>query len=299
MSSLIQCVPNFSEGVDQEVIQALVQVAQSVAGVSLLDYSSDASHNRSVFSLIGNPQGIEEVSYQLIEKASQVIDMSKHQGGHPRMGATDVLPLIPLRNTSVEECVELAHRIGQRVGQELKIPIYLYEAAAQQTDRQNLAQVRTGEYEGLADKLQTPEGQPDYGPTEFNAQAGATAIGVRAPLIAFNVNLNTEDVSIAQKIAKAVRGSSGGYKYCKAMGLAVDGKPYSQVSMNMVNYEKTPLFRVFETIKEEASRYGVSIVESEIIGLTPNQALIDAAIHYLQLHEFNPQQQIIENRLSE
>lgn len=299
MNPIVQLVPNFSEGKDASVIEELVQVAKGTPGASLIDYSSDADHNRSVFTLIGDPESIVQVAFKLIERACQLINMENHQGGHPRMGATDVCPIIPVKDISVDECISLANNLAKRVGEELSIPVYLYEDAASDPSRKNLAKVRRGEYEGMAEKLQDPLWQPDYGPRQLNPRAGVTAIGVRKPLVAYNIYLDTTDVEIANKIAKAVRGSSGGYKYCKAMGLEIEGTPYTQVSMNITDFEKMPLYRVLETVRFEAQRYGVPIVKSEIIGLTPNQALVDSAQYYLQLNEFNSQQQILENYLIE
>lgn len=299
MNPVVQLVPNFSEGKDTNIIEELVSVAQGTPGASLIDYSSDVDHNRSVFTLIGNPQSIVDVAFKLIERASQLINMETHQGGHPRMGATDVCPIIPVKDITVDECIVLANSLAQRVGEELEIPVFLYEDAATDPSRKNLAKVRRGEYEGMGEKLREPEWQPDYGPAQLNSSAGVTAIGVRKPLVAYNIYLDTADVEIANKIAKSVRGSSGGYKYCKAIGLDIEGSPYTQVSMNITDFEKMPLYRILETVRFEAQRYGVPIVKSEIIGLTPLQALVDSAQYYLQLNEFNSQQQILENYLFE
>lgn len=297
MSQLIQCVPNFSEGRDAKVIEGLLAVAQSVEGVTLIDASSDASHHRTVVTLIGNSTGIEEVAVRLMRYAVEQIDLTKHQGEHPRMGAMDVCPLIPLKGITTEECVEVAKRIGQRAATELSIPIFLYEAAASVAERRNLARIRKGEFEGMAHKLQQTEWKPDYGPCAPHPTAGVTAVGVRQPLVAFNVNLNTADLAIAQEIARAVRGSSGGFKHCKAIGVMLEDQQVAQVSMNMTDTQQLPLYRVFEFIKLEAKRYGVSILSSEIIGLTPGQALADSAAYYLQLNTFDYQQQVIENHL--
>ena len=297
MSQLIQCVPNFSEGHDTKVIEGLLDVAQSVEGVTLIDASSDASHHRTVVTLIGNPTGIEEVAVRLMRYAVEQIDLTTHQGEHPRMGAMDVCPLIPLKGITTEECVEVAKRIGQRASEGLALPIFLYEAAASVPERRNLARIRKGEFEGMTQKLQQTEWQPDYGPSAPHPTAGVTAIGVRQPLVAFNVNLNTADLSIAQEIARSVRGSSGGFKHCKAIGVMLEDQQIAQVSMNMTDTQKLPLYRVFELIKLEAKRYGVSVLSSEIIGLTPGQALADSAAYYLQLKTFDYQQQVIENHL--
>lgn len=297
MSQLIQCVPNFSEGRDEKVIEGLLDVAQSVEGVTLIDASSDASHHRTVVTLIGNPVGIEEVAVRLMRYAVEQIDLTAHQGEHPRMGAMDVCPLIPLKGITTEECVEVAKRIGERASEGLALPIFLYEAAASVPERRNLARIRKGEFEGMTQKLQQPEWQPDYGPSVPHPTAGVTAVGVRQPLVAFNVNLNTADLSIAQEIARTVRGSSGGFKHCKAIGVMLEDQQIAQVSMNMTDTQQLPLYRVFECIKLEAKRYGVSVLSSEIIGLTPGQALADSAAYYLQLNTFDYQQQVIENHL--
>lgn len=297
MSQLIQCVPNFSEGRDAKVIEGLLDVAQSVEGVTLIDASSDASHHRTVVTLIGNPMGIEEVAVRLMRYAVEQIDLTTHQGEHPRMGAMDVCPLIPLKGITTEECVEVAKRIGERASEGLALPIFLYEAAAPVPERRNLARIRKGEFEGMTQKLQQPEWQPDYGPSAPHPTAGVTAVGVRQPLVAFNVNLDTADLSIAQEIARTVRGSSGGFKHCKAIGVMLEDQQIAQVSMNMTDTQQLPLYRVFECIKFEAKRYGVSVLSSEIIGLTPGQALADSAAYYLQLKTFDYQQQVIENHL--
>ena len=297
MSQLIQCVPNFSEGRDAKVIEGLLDVAQSVEGVTLIDASSDASHHRTVVTLIGNPAGIEEIAVRLMRYAVEQIDLTAHQGEHPRMGAMDVCPLIPLKGITTEECVEVAKRIGERASEGLALPIFLYEAAASVPARRNLTRIRKGEFEGMTQKLQQTEWQPDYGPSVPHPTAGVTAVGVRQPLVAFNVNLNTADLTIAQEIARAVRGSSGGFKHCKAIGVMLEDQQIAQVSMNMTDTQKLPLYRVFECIKFEAKRYGVSILSSEIIGLTPGQALADSAAYYLQLNTFDYQQQVIENHL--
>lgn len=297
MSQVIELVPNFSEGVNEDIISGLVRLAQSTPGASLLDYSADSNHNRTVLSLVGGPESIKEVAFDLIKYAKDHIDLTQHKGAHPRMGATDVCPLIPLKDTSIEECVDLAQEIAKRVGEELDIPIFLYEAAATAPHRKNIAKIRKGEFEGMADKIKKDKWQPDYGPDQVHPTAGATAIGARMPLVAFNVNLDTDNIDLANRIAKIVRGSSGGFKYCKAIGVMLEDRQVAQVSMNMVNYKKTPLYRVLETIRFEAKRYGVGILGTEIVGLTPAEALIDSANYYLQTEDFNPDHQVIENQL--
>lgn len=297
MARIVECVPNFSEGRDQKVIGALVEIAQSIPGVTLLDYSSDASHNRSVFTLVGNPENIGEAAFRLCKLASEKIDMTKHSGEHPRMGATDVIPFIPIQDVTVEECVEISKAVAKRIWEELQIPSFLYEYSASSPDRQNLAKVRKGQFEGMPEKLLQGEWAPDFGERKIHPTAGITAIGARPFLVAFNVNLNTANLDIANAIAKTIRGSSGGYKHCKAIGVMLEGRNIAQVSMNMVNYEGTPLYRVFEAIRFEASRWGVDIIGSEIIGLAPAKALIDTAEYYLKIEGFDYGKQVLENHL--
>jgi glutamate formiminotransferase len=297
MAKLVECIPNFSEGRNHAVLDALVTVAKSVPGCTLMDVQSDPTHNRSVFTLVGSPEGIEEVSFQLCKKAAELIDMRKHEGAHPRMGATDVIPFVPTIGMTVEECVELSKRVAKRIWEELQIPSFLYEDSATTPERRNLATVRKGQFEGMPEKLLLPEWKPDYGERKIHPTAGITAIGARMPLVAFNVNLGTSDVQIAKKIAKVVRASSGGFKYCKAIGLLLEDRNIAQVSMNMVNYEGTPLYRVFEVIRAEAQRWGVPIIGSEVVGLTPAKALVDCAEYYLKIENFDYHKQVMENHL--
>jgi len=297
MAKLIECIPNFSEGRNQDTINALVKEAQSVPGVVLLDHSSDASHNRSVFTMVGDPDGIAEAAFRLCKLASEKIDMTKHQGEHPRMGATDVIPFVPIKDTTAAECVELSKKVAARIYDELKIPSFLYEDSASVPGRKNLATCRKGQFEGMPEKLLQEEWAPDFGERKIHPTAGITAIGARMPLIAFNVNLNTSDINIANAIAKTIRASSGGYKHCKAIGVMLEDRNIAQVSMNMVNYEGTPLYRAFEAIRSEARRWGVSIIGSEIIGLTPVKALVDTAAYYLQVEDFDYDKQVLENHL--
>ncbi|HFU4058692.1 TPA: glutamate formimidoyltransferase [Streptococcus suis] len=297
MAKLVECIPNFSEGRNQEIIDGLVATAKSVPGVTLLDYSSDQSHNRSVFTLVGDEESIQEGAFQLVKYASEKIDMTKHTGEHPRMGATDVLPFVPVKDISMEECVQLAKNVAERINKELAIPVFLYEEAASRPERQNLAKVRKGQFEGMPEKLLEEDWAPDFGERKIHPTAGVTAVGARMPLVAFNVNLDTDNLEIANKIAKIIRGSGGGYKYCKAIGVMLEGRNIAQVSMNMVNLEKCSLYRTFETIRFEAKRYGVSIIGSEIVGLAPAKALVDVAEYYLQLEEFDYSKQVLENHL--
>ena len=297
MSKIVECIPNFSEGCNNEIIDALVEAGKSVPGVTLLDHSSDTSHNRSVFTLVGSPQGIAEAAFKLCKLASEKIDMTKHKGEHPRMGATDVIPFVPIQEVTVDECVEISKAVAKRIWDEIKIPIFLYEHSASNPDRQNLASIRKGQFEGMSEKLLQDQWAPDYGERKIHPTAGVTAVGARPPLVAFNINLGTPDLEIANKIAKTIRGSSGGYKYCKAIGVKLEDRNIAQVSINMVNFEGTPLYRVFEAVRFEAERWGVPIIGSEIIGLTPAKALVDAAEYYLKIENFDYHKQVLENHL--
>ncbi len=297
MAKIVECIPNFSEGQNQAVIDGLVATAKSIPGVTLLDYSSDASHNRSVFTLVGDDQSIQEAAFQLVKYASENIDMTKHHGEHPRMGATDVCPFVPIKDITTQECVEISKQVAKRINRELGIPIFLYEDSATRPERQNLAKVRKGQFEGMPEKLLEEDWAPDYGDRKIHPTAGVTAVGARMPLVAFNVNLDTDNIDIAHKIAKIIRGSGGGYKYCKAIGVMLEDRHIAQVSMNMVNFEKCSLYRTFETIRFEARRYGVNVIGSEIIGLAPAKALIDVAEYYLQVEDFDYNKQILENHL--
>ena len=293
-TQLIECIPNFSEARRPEVIDQIVAAIQSVSDVKLLDRSSDLDHNRTVLTLAGSPAGVEEAAFRAIKTASELIDLNQHTGEHPRIGATDVCPFVPLGGATMEDCIAIAKRLGERVGSELKIPVYLYEAAATRPERANLENIRKGQYEGLKSEIESnPERHPDFGPAKLGT-AGATVIGARNPLIAFNVYLTTDDASIAKKIAKAVRASSGGLRYVKGLGLLVEGR--AQVSMNLTNFRETPIARVVEFIRREAQRYGVGIHHCELVGLIPQEALVDAAVWYTQLDAFSPEQ-ILESRL--
>lgn len=298
VQQVVECVPNFSEGRRPEVVREIVAAIEAVSGIRVLDYSSDTSHNRTVVTFVGTPEACEEAAFAGIARACDLIDMEKHHGEHPRLGATDVVPFIPISGVTMEECVEIARRVGQRVGEELEIPVYLYEEAATRPERRNLADVRRGEYEGLKESIGTSERAPDFGPARVHPTAGATIIGARMPLVAFNVNLGTSDIGIAKKIARAVRESSGGLANVKALGVMLEDRQIAQVSMNLVNYVKTPIPRVMEMVRREADRYGVSVVESELIGLMPMDAVLDTAAYYLQLPKLE-QSQIIEARVWE
>ena len=291
---IIECIANFSEGRDETKIQAIASAIQS-ADVMLLDIKPDADHNRTVISFAGAPAKIEEAAFLGIQKAADLIDMDVHTGEHPRLGATDVVPFVPIQGVSMADCVAMANRVGERVGNELQIPVYLYEQAAKTPERENLAKVRKGQYEALkADMGKDPKWTPDYGPAKVG-KAGGVVIGAREALVAYNVYLNTDDVEIAKSIGKAVRHSSGGLRFVKGMGILVDSK--AQVSMNLTNFNKTPVYRVVEMIRREAQRYGVQIQSSELIGLIPQKAMVDAAVWYLQLDDFD-EQQILEQKLA-
>ncbi len=294
--TLVECIPNFSEARRADVVEKIVGSIQAVAGVQVLDKHSDLDHNRTVVTMVGEPGAVEEATFRAIETASALINLDEHTGAHPRVGATDVVPFVPISGITMADCIQMAQRLGKRVGEQLSIPVYLYEEAASRPERQNLETIRKGQYEGLkADILINPERKPDFGPSRLGT-AGATVIGARAPLIAFNIYLTTNDLSIAQKIAKAMRHSSGGFRFIKAMGVMVDER--AQVSMNMTNFRQTPVARVVEAVRREADRYGVGIHHSELVGLIPQDALIDAAVWYTQLDGFKAEQ-ILENRLYE
>jgi glutamate formiminotransferase/formiminotetrahydrofolate cyclodeaminase len=294
MTTLIECIPNFSEARRPEIIDQIVAAITSVDGARLLDRSSDLDHNRTVITFAGSPLAVEEAAFRAIKTAAELIDMHQHTGEHPRIGATDVCPFVPLSDATMEECVAIARRLGQRVGSELNVPVYLYEAAATRPERNNLENIRRGQFEGLKDEIESnPERTPDFGPAKLGT-AGATVIGARNPLVAFNVYLVTSDVDVAKKIAKAIRQSSGGLRYVKALGLLVEGR--AQVSINFTNFRETPIARVVETIRREAERYGTGIHHSELIGLIPQEALTDAAVWYMQLDQFD-KSQVLESRL--
>ena len=299
MSRLVECVPNFSvsKETDPEVFDALVAVGNSVPGCTLFDVQSDGNHNRCVFTMIGSPEAIEEAAFVLTAKAAELIDMNKHTGQHPRMGATDVIPFIPTTEVTLKECIDISNRVAKRIWDELQIPSFMYEASATRPERQNLADCRKGQFEGMPEKLLQEDWAPDYGERKIHPTAGIIAIGARMPLIAFNVNLDTSDVKIAKKIAKAIRGKNGGFKYCKALGVMLEDRGIAQVSMNMVNYEGTPLYYVYEMIRVLADRYGVRIIGSELVGLTPAKALVDCAEYYLKLENFDCEKQVMEYHL--
>lgn len=293
----LMCIPNISEGRDLELVEAVMDQIRAVEGVKVLNYSSDADHNRSVLTYLGPPQAVLEATQAMAGKALELIDMTGHVGSHPRMGAVDVVPFVPVWEMETEEAVEIARMFGAFMGQQ-GVPVYYYEDAATRPDRVNLAKIRKGQYEALEEKLKQETWQPDEGPAAFNPKAGATVTGARFPLIAFNVNLHTPDVEIANRIARAVRHISGGYRYVKAIGLALEERNMVQVSMNLTNYVKTPIPRVLETIRMEAARHGVSVAETEIIGTIPMGVFEGIVQHYLQAHDFE-MSQVIETALLE
>lgn len=298
MAKIVQCVPNFSEGRDKEVIEKIVDEVRKVEGTKLLDYAPDKDHNRCVVTFIGTPEAVVEAAFNLCKKAAELIDLSKHEGEHPRMGATDVIPLIPISDVTMDECIEKSKELGKRIGEELNISVFLYEKSASATHRANLAKIRKGQFEGMNEKMKEEQWKPDFGPDTLNMTAGATAVGARMPLVAYNVNLDTDNLEVANKIARAVRGISGGLRYCKALGMEIKERGIVQISMNMVDYTKTPLFRVFDMIEREANRYGVNVIGSEIIGLVPTAALVNCADYYLKLEDFS-ENQLLEKRIYE
>jgi glutamate formiminotransferase len=294
---ILMCVPNISEGRNLKVVEQVVGELRGVAGVKIQDVSSDPDHNRSVLTYLGEPEAVLTATQAMAQKAFALLDMSTHHGSHPRMGAVDVVPFIPIRGVETREAVEIARRFGKFVGQ-LGVPVYYYEDAAVRPERKSLADIRKGEYEALPGKLKSPEWAPDEGPAVFNPKSGGLVTGARFPLVAFNVNLRTDNLEIAQKIAKAVRHINGGYRFVRAIGLSLEDQKMVQVSMNLTHYQKTPIPRVFETIRSEAARYGVSVAGTELVGPVPLGALEEVLKHYLQVHDFS-MDQIIENALIE
>ena len=295
--NVLMCVPNISEGRDRTKIEAVLDTVRSAEGVKLTDHSSDPDHNRTVITYLGDPEAVLAATKKLALKALELIDMAGHQGSHPRQGAVDVVPFIPVRNVTTEEAVEIARRFGRFIGEQ-GVPVYYYEDAATRPERVSLVKVRKGQYEALEEKLKDPEWAPDEGPAEFNAKSGSMQVSARFPLVALNVNLRTTDLEMAQTIAKGVRHLNGGYRFVRAIGLSLEEDNMVQVSMNLTNYVKTPIPRVLETIRSEAARYGVNVAESELVGPVPLGAFEEVTRHYLQAHHFN-MNQIIENALLE
>jgi glutamate formiminotransferase len=298
MKKIIECIPNFSEGRNKKVIETIIDTLRGKEKIKLLDYSSDSDHNRTVVTVIGEPEALETAIIDFAEAVYSNIDMSVHEGEHPRMGALDVVPFVPVSGVTMEECIELANRIGKKIGESFNMPVYLYEDAAKCAERQNLANIRKGQYEGFFEKIKKEDWKPDYGPGEVNLKGGCTAVGARVPLVAFNVNLGTDNIEVANSIAKVVRHIGGGLRFVKAMGVKLEDRNIVQVSMNLVNYEKTSIYRAFEMVKMEAKRYGVAVVGSEVIGLVPMEALIKSAEYYLQIERFS-MEQVLEKRIWE
>jgi glutamate formiminotransferase len=298
MKQIIESVPNFSEGRDVQKIEKIAQAFQGREGVKLLDYQKDTDHNRSVITAVGEPGPLKAAVVAAVGIAIDLISMPSHRGQHPRMGAVDVIPFIPVKNVTIEEAVALSKEVATAVWERYRLPVFLYEASAANPARKDLANIRKGQFEGMAEKLKLPEWEPDFGDRVIHPTAGVVAIGARMPLVAFNVNLDTENIEIANAIAKAVRHISGGLRYCKAIGIALKERGITQVSMNMTDFTKTPLYRAVELVRIEAKRYGVNVVGSEIVGLVPMGALVDAAAYYMGLEEFTPEQ-VLEARLME
>lgn len=296
MNKIMECVPNFSEGRDLQKIDKIVAPFRGKQGVKLLDYSNDEDHNRLVVTVVGEPEPLRDAVLEAIGVAVELIDLNHHQGQHPRMGAVDVVPFIPIRNVTMEEAVALSKEVGKEVAKRYNLPVFLYEKSASAPHRENLAAVRKGEFEGMAEKIKQPEWHPDFGLPERHPTAGTVAIGARMPLVAYNINLNTPSLEIAHDIAKKIRFIGGGLRYCKAMGVELKDRGITQVSINMTDYTRTALYRAFELVRVEARRYGVSIVGSEIIGLVPMEALIDTASYYLGLENFS-MEQVLEARM--
>lgn len=301
MAQIIESIPNISEGRRPEVVEACVDEIRNTAGCTLLDYSSDESHNRSVITYIGDAKAVEEASVRLVKKAAELIDLTKHEGEHPRMGAVDVMPFLPIKDCTTEDCVELSKVVGKRIAEEAKVPVFLYESSATRPERQNLVKIRKGQFEGMAEKVKEADWEPDFGGRTIHPKAGVIAVGARPPLVAFNLNLDTDNMEIAKNIAKIIREKDGGFKCVKSMGFEIveedTGKKYAQVSCNMTNYEQTPLYRVVETVKTEAARYGVRVTGTEIIGLCPMKALSDCAEYYMQINGFDFRKQVLENHI--
>jgi glutamate formiminotransferase len=298
MKQLIQCIPNFSEGRNLEKIETIVNSFRGKQGVKLLDYQSDSDHNRTVVTVVGEPDPLKTALMEALGSAIDGIDMRTHKGQHPRMGAVDVIPFIPVKKISMKEAVDISRKVAEEISEKYNLPVFLYEESAGRPERRNLSDIRKGQFEAMADKIKQPEWRPDFGPAKIHPTAGVTAVGARMPLVAFNVNLHTDRLAIANDIAKKVRHSSGGLRYCKAMGVALKEKNMVQVSMNMTDYTKTALYRSFELIKTEAARYGVTVAGSEIVGLVPMEALIDTAVYYLGMENFS-MEQVLETRIME
>jgi glutamate formiminotransferase len=293
----MECIPNISEGRRLDLVEEFADIVRAVPGVTLIDYSSDASHNRSVFTFLGDPDQVMEAAFRFAQHAVEKIDLRVHEGEHPRMGAVDVIPFVPIRDMDMAECVELSKKLGERLAKELDLPVFLYEESASAPHRKNLAAIRKGQFEGMAAKVLEDQWHPDFGGNRIHPSAGVVAVGARQPLIAFNINLDTSDVGIAKKIAKIIREKDGGFRAVKALGVMLEERNIAQVSINMCDYKQTPLYRVLEFVRFEAARYGVHIVGTEIIGLAPMMAFVDAADYYLQIEKFDAAKQVLECHL--
>lgn len=298
MNKIIECVPNFSEGRDKQIVEKIADAFSAKDNVKLLDYSSDADHNRSVITVAGEPEALKEAVIEVVGIAVELINLTKHSGQHPRMGAVDVIPFIPIKNVTMDEAITLSKEVGDAIGEKYNLPVFLYEKSATQQHRENLANVRKGEFEGLKEKMLSPEWKPDFGPLQPHPTAGAVAVGARMPLVAYNVNLNTSDLEIATAIAKKVRHIGGGLRFCKAMGVELEDKGITQVSMNLTDYTKTSIYRAHEMVRMEAKRYGVTVAGGEVIGLVPLEALVDSVAYYLGLDNFSIKQ-VLEIKLME
>ncbi len=297
MKQILQCIPNYSEGRDLDKVEKIVQAFRGKEGVKLLDYSRDEDHNRMVVTVVGELEPLKKAVIESVKTAMDLIDLTTHQGQHPRMGAVDVIPFVPIKNVTMGEAIEVAKEMGETLWETFQLPIFLYEKAAVAPHRENLAALRKGQFEGMFEKIKEPEWAPDYG-QYVHPTAGITAVGARMPLVAFNVNLDTNDIDFANQIARNVRHLSGGLRYCKGIGIELKDRGIVQVSMNMTDYSKTALYRVFELIRIEARRYGVNIIGSEIIGMVPMEALIDTAVYYLGVENFS-MEQVLEKRIME
>lgn len=297
-NKIMECVPNFSEGRDLGKIEKIIEPFRARQGVKLLDYSNDEDHNRLVVTVVGEPEALKAVLLEAVGQAVALIDLNRHSGQHPRMGAVDVIPFIPIKGCTMDEAIALSKEVGEQIATLYQVPVFLYEKSATAPHRENLAAVRKGEFEGMAEKIKLAEWQPDFGPAERHPTAGTVAVGARMPLVAYNVNLGTADLNIASDIARKIRFIGGGLRYCKAMGVELKERGIVQVSINMTDYTRTALYRAFELVKIEARRYGVPVVGSEIIGLVPMEALIDTASFYLGLENFS-MNQVLEARIME
>lgn len=298
MNQIIECVPNYSEGRDKEKMEKILDCFRGKEGVKLLDYSNDINHNRMVVTLVGEYEPLKKAVVESVGVAVDLIDLNKHEGQHPRMGAVDVIPFIPIKNATMDECIALSKEVGKEIADKYNFPVFLYEKSASAPHRENLAAIRKGEFEGMAEKIHEPEWHPDFGPEERHPSAGTVAVGARMPLVAYNINLNTDRLDIATAISKKIRHINGGYRFVKAMGVDLADRGIVQVSINMTDFTKTALYRVFETVKFEAKRWGVTIAGSEIVGLVPMAALVDTAEYYLGLENFSIGQ-VLESKIME